>query len=184
MIKIVRENTMRHYNFRVLAGLCLLLLLGGCAQLQMAPTATTDYDHSYDFSHVRRIAIQPISRTSVATVTITDPQISRIDEALIAELQRRGFQVVQMNADADIFLAWQLVTQESALVSTADGTTQQAVQGTFFVNMIDPVMLRSVWRARFVSRLRDNPESAEAAQFRQEAAQVILAQFPPTAATH
>jgi hypothetical protein len=173
---------MRIYRCRVLAGLCLSLLLAGCADMPLAPTATTDYDHSYDFSHVRRIAIQPISRDSVATVTISDPQISRIDEALTAELQRRGFQVVEMNADADMFLAWQLVTQERALVSTADGSSQQAAQGTFFVNMIDPVMLRSVWRAQFASRLRGNPESPEAAAFRQEAAQVILADFPPTAA--
>jgi len=175
---------MRNFNYRAVAGLCLLLMLAGCAGLPVVPSATTDYDHTYDFSQVRKIAIQPISRHSVATVMISDAQISRIDEALIAELQRRGFQVVEMNADADMFLAWQLVTQERALVSTADGSTQQAEQGTFFVNMIDPLMLRTVWRARFASRLRGNPGSAEAAEFRQEAAQVILAQFPPSTATH
>ena len=52
-------------------------------------------------------------------------------------------------------------------------------EGTLFVNMIDPLMLRSVWRARFESGLRDNPESDAAATYRREAAAVILAQFPP-----
>lgn len=171
---------MRRFNCSVLLVLCLLL--GGCAGLPAVPTATTDYDHSYNFSAIHKIAIQPISRDSISTVNITDPQISRIDQALTAELQRRGFEVVTVNADADMFLSWQLVTDDSALVSTADGATQQAVQGTLFVNMIDPVMLRSVWRAKFVSRLRDNPESDAADEFRQEAAVVILAQFPPAPA--
>ncbi len=170
---------MRNYYLRVWAGLCLLLLLGGCAELPTVRTATTDYDHSYNFSTVHKIAIQPISRDSITTVNITDSQISRIDQALTAELQRRGFQVVTVNADADMFLSWLLVTEDSALVTTTDGATQQAVPGTLFVNMIDPVMLRTVWRASFASRLRDNPESDAAAQFRQEAAEVILAPFPP-----
>jgi hypothetical protein len=131
---------------------------------------------------VRKIAIQPISRDSVSTVTVSDMQIGRIDQALIAELQRRGFQVVTVNADADMFLSWQLVMQESAHVRTADGSTQYAKKGTLFVNMIDPVMLKSVWRARFESGLRENPESDAAAQYRQQAAEVILAQFPPAQA--
>ncbi len=173
---------MAKFNFRVLSGLCLLLMLAGCGGMPSAPTATTQFDHSYNFSNVHKIAIQPIARDTVSTVMITDAQISRIDEALTAELQRRGFQVVTVNADADMFLSWQLVLQESAYVATADGTTQKANQGTLFVNMIDPIMLQSVWRAKFESRLRGSPESDAAAQYRQEAAEVILAQFPPNAA--
>lgn len=157
----------------------LFLLPGGCSGIPTALTATTDYDHSYDFSHVHKIAIQPIPRDKLSTMMISDQQISRIDQALSAELQRRGFQVVTANAEADIFLSWQLFTQESADVSQADGSTQKVSQGTLFVNMIDPVMLRSVWRAAFVSRLRGVPESDAAAKYRQEAAEVILAQFPP-----
>jgi len=170
---------MRNYNYRVLSGLCLLLLLAGCGSMPTAHIATTHYDHSYNFSSVHKIAIQPISRDTVATVMISDAQISRINDALTAELLRRGFQVVTANADADTFLSWQLVLQESAYVATADGSNEKATKGTLFVNMIDPVMLQSVWRAKFESGLRDNPESDAAAQYRQEAAEVILAQFPP-----
>ena len=172
---------MRRYKHSVLLGLCLLL--GGCGGMPVKSTATTDYDHSYDFSHVRKIAIQPISRDSISTVTISDMQISRIDQALIAELQRRGFEVATVNADADMFLSWQLVLQEGAYVATADGATEKATKGTLFVHMIDPIMLQSVWRAKFESGLRDNPESDAATQYRQEAAEVILAQFPPTLAS-
>ena len=162
--------------------LCLLLCLAGCGGLPVPSTATTDYDHSYNFSDVHKIAIQPVARDTLATVSISDQQVGRIDEALIAELQSRGFEVVTANADADMFLAWQLVTRDGSQVTTPDGLTQTAVQGTLFVNMIDPLMLRSVWRARFESGLRDNPESDAAATYRREAAAVILAQFPPNPA--
>jgi hypothetical protein len=157
----------------------LSLLVGACNGMPTAPTATTDYDRSYDFSHVHKIAIQPIPRDTVSTMMISDQQISRINQALSAELQRKGFDVVTANADADIFLSWQLVTQESADVAKADGSTQKVSQGTLFVNMIDPVMLRSVWRATFESRMRGHPESDASAEYRKEAAEVILAQFPP-----
>lgn len=163
-------------------GMFLAVLLGGCSSLPGTPTATVDYDHSYDFSRVHKIAIQPIARATVATMMITDAQISRIDEALTAELQRRGFQVVTANADADLFLAWQLVTPESAMVSTFDPATQKITAGTLLVSMVDPVMLSSVWRARFESRLTASPDSVAGADYRREAAEVILAQFPPNQA--
>jgi Domain of unknown function (DUF4136) len=175
---------MTSYSVRARSGLWLILVLSlaGCSGLPGAPTATTVYDHSYNFSSVRKISIQPIARDTVSTVMVTDAQISRINEALSQELKRRGFEVVTVNGDADIFLSWQLVVQETAFVTTADGTTQKASQGTLFVNMIDPVMLKSVWRAWFESGLRENPEADAAAQYRKQAAEVILAQFPPNAA--
>ena len=63
-------------------------------------------------SPVSRIAIQPIHRTAESQAVPSDMQIGRVKESLIAELQRRGFQVVMENADADMLLAWHLVTQE------------------------------------------------------------------------
>lgn len=92
----------------------LLVLLGSVliTACSSTPTATMDFDPSYDFSAVRKIAIQPINRTVASTVIVSDMQISRINETLTEELGRRGFQVVQNNADADMLLAWHLVTQE------------------------------------------------------------------------
>ena len=92
--------------------------------------------------------------------------------------------MVQKNADADMFLAWNFIPEKSATLSTFDPAAQKIVQGTLYVNMIDPVMLQSKWRATFKSDLRDQPGSAEAAQYRQEAAEAILAQFPPQTAKH
>ncbi|HEY6131154.1 MAG TPA: DUF4136 domain-containing protein, partial [Halioglobus sp.] len=144
---------MRHLNYPVFLGMCVTLLLAACGATPTKPTATTEWDHSYDFGHVHKIAIQPITKDTVATMMISDEQIRRIDQALVAELQRRGFQVVTVNAEADMFLSWQLVTRESADVSTADPVKQKITQGTLSVNMIDPVMLQSVWRATFESKL-------------------------------
>jgi hypothetical protein len=144
-----------------------------------APTATTDYDHSYDFSHIQKIAIQPVTKDTLSTMLISDAQISRINQSLSADLLRRGFQVVTVNADADMFLAWKFVPQESDDVSTFDPATQKVAEGTLYVNMIDPVMLQAKWRATFQADLREQPETAAAAEYRQKAAQAILADFPP-----
>ena len=170
---------MRPFNQPTLLGICFALLLTACAVVPTAPTATVEYDHGYDFSRVHKIAIQPIARGTLATMLISDAQITRIDQALRAELLRRGFEVVTVNADADMFLSWMFTPQESAEVSTFDPATQQISRGTLYVNMIDPLMLQSEWRATFQSDLRDQPETATAAEYRAAAAQVILEQFPP-----
>ncbi len=175
---------MRLCNIRALLGACFTLLCVACVGVPAGPTATTDYDHNYDFSRVHKIAIQPIARDTLSTMMISDLQITRINQELNAELVRRGFEVVGKNADADIFLSWKFLPQESTEVSTFDPAKQRIAQGTLYVNMIDPIMLQSVWRASFQSDLRDQLENAAAAQYRQEVAQAVLAQFPPAATAH
>lgn len=173
---------MRLFNHRVLLGSCFILLLAACEVMPVAPKATTDYDHSYDFSRVHKIAIQPIARDTLETMMISDEQITRVNLALSTELQRRGFQVVAKNSDADIFLSWRFVPAENTETATFDPATQQVSQGMLYVSMIDPVMLQSVWRASFQSDLRNPLENAAAVQYRQSVAQAILAQFPPVPA--
>lgn len=129
------------------------------------PTATMDFNPDVDFSAVRTIAIQPIKRTVASQAILSDMQIDRVNASLTAELQRRGFQVVQNNADADMLLAWHLVTQERTDVRTFNTSTRyncwncrsmgmgsgtnvtvrQYTQGTFIVDMIDPGSLQAVW---------------------------------------
>jgi len=174
---------MQMFNYRVWPAICMALLLGACADTPAAPTATTDYDHSYDFSHVHSIAIQPIPRDTVATMMISDAQISRIDQALRDELRRRGFEVVALNSEADMYLAWKFLPRERDDVSTFDPATQHIYQGTLYVTMIDPVMLQPEWRATFKADLRNQPDTEAAAEYRQQAAQAILARFPPAPAT-
>ncbi len=170
---------MLYRSRRVFTGFCLALLLAACAAMPSDLQVSTDYNHSYDFSGVHKVAIQPIARDTLATMMTSDEQISRINLALSAELLRRGFQVVPTNADADIFLSWKFLPPEKDEVATFDPATQQITGGTLYVNMIDPVMLQSVWRATLHSNMRNQPDTEEAAQYRQKAAQAVLADFPP-----
>lgn len=169
-------------RFLLLSG--FMLVLAACTAIPAAPTATTTYDHKYDFSRARKIAIQPIPRDTLETMLISDQQITRVNQALSTELTRRGFEVVANNRDADIFLSWTFVPKESTSVSTFDPGKQPVAQGMLYVTMVDPVMLQSVWRASFQSDLSDQLENAAAAQYRQEVAQAVLAQFPPAATAH
>lgn len=166
-----------------------LLILAGCAS---TPTAQMDFDPGFDFSGVKTIAIQPIDRSVASTVIVSDMQVSRINEALTAELGRRGYQVVDNNADADLLLTWHLITQERMDVRTyntsiryncwncgSDIRVTQFTQGTFIVDLIDPRRLQSVWRSVFESRLRDQPDPERAAENRRVAAEAIFAEFPP-----
>jgi hypothetical protein len=175
---------MRAVSERSLFVGCLVLLLAACGGMPAAPTATTDYDRNYDFSRVRKVAIQPIPRDTLETMTISDQQITRVNQALSTELTRRGFQVVTKNVDADIFLSWKFVPRQGSEAAAVDPGKQQIAQGMLYVNLIDPIMLQSVWRASFQSDLRDQLENAAAAQYRQSVAQAVLAQFPPDAVSH
>lgn len=174
--------------------LLTLALVTACASTL---EATSDYDQKFDFSGVRRIAIQPVERDSLSTIRISDMQISRIDRALVDELQRKGFQVVADNREADLLLTWHLVTEERTDVRTynsmsyyncwrcgpnvSDVSVRQYTQGTFLVDLIDPLRNQSVWRSVIGSRLQSNPDpaSAESEQRRAEAARAIFADFPP-----
>ena len=155
---------------RALAALFVMVLVAACATTS-TPTATMDFDPSFDFSGVRKIAIQPIDRTVVSTVTVSDMQINRINEAITRELNNRGYQVVTDNTAADMLLNWHLVTQERTDVRSYNTSSRyncwncgsnirvsQFTQGTFIVDMVDPVRLQSVWRSVFESRMRSQPD--------------------------
>ena len=183
-------------NYRAVLGLSLAVLLAACSS---TPTATMDFDPGVDFSAVKKIAIQPIKRTVASQAILSDMQIGRVNASLTAELERRGFQVVQSNADADMLLAWHLVTQERTDVRTFNNSTRyncwncrgmgmgsgtnvivrQYTQGTFIVDMIDPTTLQAVWRSVFESRMRDHSDPARAAEARDAAVAAVLAEFPP-----
>lgn len=175
---------MSRFILRIVSAAGFALLLAACAAVPGAPVATTSYDHTYDFTNIHKIAIQPIAKDTLSTMLMSDAQIGRIRQVLSAELQRRGFEVVTENAAADIFLSWKFVPEESATVSTFDPAAQRVAQGMLYVNMIDPVMLQAVWRATFHADLREQPNTPEAAQYREAAAQAILADFPPDPAAN
>jgi hypothetical protein len=183
-------------KYRALLGLSLAVLLAACST---TPMATMDFDPGVDFSSVRKITIQPINRTVASQAILSDMQIDRVNASLTAELSRRGFQVVPNNTDADMLLAWHLVTQERMDVRTFNSSTRyncwncrrmgmgsstnvtvrQYTQGTFIVDMIDPTMLQAVWRSVFESRMRDHSVPARATEARDAAVAAALAEFPP-----
>jgi len=179
-------------TLQALAATMMLALVSACST---PLEATMDFDPQFDFSKVQKIAIQPVDRTDLSMVRISDMQVDRIDAALGDELERKGFQIVSDNAQADMFLTWHLVTEERTDVRTynsmsyyncwrcgpnvSDVSVRQYTQGTFIVDMIDPMRNQSVWRSIIESRLQSNPDPAEAPARRQEAATAIFAQFPP-----
>lgn len=175
---------MRLFTLKSLLASALVLLLAACVEMPTAPKATMDYNHSYDFGRVHKIAIQPITRDTLETMLISDQQITRVNQALITELTRRGFEVATRNIDADIFLSWRFVPQESADVATVDPGTQPITRGMLYVSMVDPITLQAVWRASFASDMSEPLDTAAAAQYRQSVAEAMLAQFPPPAAAH
>jgi len=177
-----------------LTALMLLTLVAACADKPIE--AVTDFDGRYDFSSVRKIAIQPVQRTTAGAIMVSDMQIARVNDSLTDELIRRGFEVVQENKQADMFLVWHLVTQEKTDVRSYNSASyyncwrcgpsaspnisvRQYTEGTFIVDMIDPVRNRSVWRSTIQSRLKSRPDPQESEQRRQEAARAIFARFPP-----
>lgn len=178
--------------FQAIAAAAMLALASACTT---PLEANMDFDSQFDFTKVQKIAIAPVDRTDLSMIRISDMQVERIDEALGAELERKGFQIVEDSSQADMFLTWHLVTEERTDVRTynsmsyyncwrcgpsvSDVSVRQYTQGTFIVDMIDPVRNQSVWRSIIESRLQSNPDPADAPARRQEAAAAIFAQFPP-----
>lgn len=175
---------MRGGYFLLFVGLGLAALLSACSNLSGSPKATVDYNRSYDFSRVHEIAIQPIPRDTIETMMMSDAQIITINEALALELQRRGLQVVTGNSEADMFLSWRFVPDESATMSTFDPATQKVTKATLYVDMIDPVIVQTVWRGSFRPDLRDQSETDMALEYSRQAAGAILADFPPGQVKH
>jgi hypothetical protein len=175
------------------AFVALAYFINGCASTTLE--AVSDFDSSFAFEGVQRLAILPIDRTSAAEKLISDMQVDRINEALTSELQARGYSVVEDRDSADAYLAWHLVTREKTDIRSynaasayncwrcgppvSDVSVNQYIQGTFIVDLIDPDRSRSVWRSTIQSRLATNPDPKNAAKNRAIAAKAVLAPFPP-----
>lgn len=181
---------------RAVSFLLIALAVSACSSTPL--TATIDHDPNFDFTKVRKIAIQPVDRTVASTIAISDMQVARINEAFTDELSRRGMEVVPNNADADMLMTWHLVTQERTDVRTyntmsahhrscwgcpattgTDVRVRQYTQGTLIVDLVDPSRLQSVWRSIIQSRLREQSDPEAAAELRREAAAAIFEGFPP-----
>ena len=180
-------------NFVVAA---LVLLATACASTPPLE-AVSDFDSKHDFSGVESFTILPIDRTSAAERLLSDMEADRIDDALAVELQRRGFRVVDERADADLYLSWHLATRERTDIRSynassayqcwrcgppvSDVRVRQYTEGTFIVDLIDPMRNRSVWRSTIQTRLNEAPDPNGDGELRATAARVALEAFPPAA---
>jgi hypothetical protein len=136
---------------------------------------------------------------------LSDMQRDRIDEALAFALRNKGLQVVDDAAQADLLVSWHLVTQEKTDVRTwetpamggyyggynrysayscwscgatrTEVSVQNYTQGTFIVDLIDPTLKKSVWRAIIQSRLKGQLQSDQDKY--NATATAIFAAFPP-----
>lgn len=180
---------------RVCQALLALALSASIAGCTTPLEATTDYDAGFDFGKVQKVAIQPIDRDSLSAINISDMQEARIDAALAEQLRLKGLEVVSDNTEADMYLVWHLVTEERTDVraynsmsyyncwgcgpAVSDVSVRQYTQGTFIVDMVDPLRNRSVWRSIIESRLSHQPDPDAGEARRKQAAAASLAEFPP-----
>jgi len=187
-------------TLRLLACLAAGLLLSACAS--GPPKPTVDYKRSYSFSGVKTIAFYDESGQVIGDnpLRISDIEHERIDDALAYALGNKGFRFVNNASEADLLLSWHLVTQEKTDIRTWNTPTygynrysayncwscapthtevsvRQYTQGTFIVDLIDPAMRKSVWRAIIQSRLSKKSDNDQAKY--NEAATAIFATFPP-----
>ena len=179
---------MRLSALRALA-LLLLPVFAACASTPEAPEVTATYDRTYNFSAVRKIYIEPSSRTDPATIVISDAQIQRIDSALSAELTRKGFEMVSASAQADVIITRSLIPKDLVKTddnaSDCDGCDMAVVggkrysKGTLIVDMVDLMRNQPVWRTVLKTELTANPGSAQADEGRAAAAAAMFANFPP-----
>ena len=181
---------MKSYSLHALSALLLLTVLAACSSTAAPKKVESNYDKQFDFSSVHAIYIEPFSRMDAATITVSDGQIERINAALTAELQRKGFAVVGESARADLFITWYLITEDQVYAAPgacpgcdrpADSDSLRYAKGTLIVDMVDPMRNQPVWRATLHTQLTGQPGTAQAEQARQKAAAELFAQFPPPA---
>ncbi len=171
-----------------------LFLLSACTStIQLE--AVTDFDAEFDFSQVRKIAIQPVNRMNAAAIQVSDMDVNRLNRVFGDELTARGYQMVSDNATADMYLVWHLVTQDKTDVrsynsmsyyncwrcgpAVSDISVRQYTEGTLIVDMIDPARGQSVWRSTVQSKLQSKPDAEHSAELRLEAGRALFAKFPP-----
>ena len=178
----------------LIVSLLALFMLSACTTTVQLE-AVTDFDAQYDFSQVRKIAIQPVNRMNAAAIQVSDMDVNRLNRAFGDQLTAWGFEMVNDNADADMYLVWHLVTQNKTDVrsynsmsyyncwrcgpAVSDISVRQYTEGTLIVDMVDPVRGQSVWRSTVQSKLQSKPDAEHSAELRLEASRALFAKFPP-----
>jgi hypothetical protein len=199
---MLRPSTSR---LRGLLAALPILAIAACSS--GPPKPEVDYNSEFNFSNAKSVAFYKNSGmvSGDKPLQISDMERNRVDEALRLALENRGFNFVADAKQADLLLSWHLSTQNKTDVRTYSspsyggyyggynrysryncwncgmGHTEVSVkdytEGTFIVDMIDPVAQQSVWRGVTQSRLKGKVQDDQTKY--NEAAAVIFAEFPP-----
>ena len=190
---------------RPTAATLILLAVAACAT--KPPEPVVDFAPDYDFGQSKTIGFYALSGevTGNNPTELTDFQRDRIDAALKAALEAKGFTFVDRTADADLLLSWHLNLMDKTDVKTynspsygatvgysrynryamyncyncmnqTDVRVSEYTQGTFIVDMIDPDENASIWRSVTQSKLKEETIRDQAAL--DSAAVRVLAAFP------
>lgn len=186
------QRWMRTLRTVGLAPVAALVL--ACATTGVVDTKV-DYNRDFDFEGVRKVALLPYQRSNPTEVLLTDDRAALVSLSLAKVLVAKGYQVVQERSEADAWLSWHLVGSDDDAAggeervslyecwrcgpAIADTELPRYTEGTLIVELVDPVEIRSVWRAVARTRLKPRPERALDEKARDEAARQVLADFPP-----
>ena len=184
------------------------LALASCATKPPEPVVDFAPDYNFSQPKTVGFYAMSGEVTGNNPTELTDFQRDRIDAALRSALEARGFVFVDKTADADLLLSWHLNLMDKTDVKTynnpsygasvgysrynryamyscyncmnqTDVRVTEYTQGTFIIDMIDPVENASVWRSVTQSKLKEETIRDQAAL--DSAAVRVLAGFPPGA---
>lgn len=184
------------------------LTLASCATKPPEPVVDFAPDYNFSQPKTIGFYAMSGEVTGNNPTELTDFQRDRIDAALRSALEARGFVFVDKTADADLLLSWHLNLMDKTDVKTynnpsygasvgysrynryamyncyncmnqTDVRVTEYTQGTFIIDMVDPVENASVWRSVTQSKLKEETIRDQAAL--DSAAIRVLAGFPPGA---
>ena len=188
----------------------MALTVASCATKPPEPVVDFAPDYNFSQTKTIGFYAMSGEVTGNNPTELTDFQRDRIDAALRSALEARGFVFVDKTADADLLLSWHLNLMDKTDVKTynnpsygasvgysrynryamyscyncmnqTDVRVTEYTQGTFIIDMIDPVENASVWRSVTQSKLKEETIRDQAAL--DSAAVRVLAGFPPGAAS-
>ena len=194
---------------RLIMSALVAVTLAACATKPPEPAVDFAPDYNFSQPKTIGFYAMSGEVTGNNPTELTDFQRDRIDAALKLALEGKGFVFVDKTADADLLLSWHLNLMEKTDVKTYNNPTYGAsvgysrynryamyncyncmnqtdvrvteyTQGTFIIDMIDPVENASVWRSVTQSKLKEETIRDQAAL--DSAAVRVLAGFPPEAA--
>ena len=194
---------------RLIMSALVAVTLAACATKPPEPAVDFAPDYNFSQPKTIGFYAMSGEVTGNNPTELTDFQRDRIDAALKSALEGKGFVFVDTTADADLLLSWHFNLMEKTDVKTYNNPTYGAsvgysrynryamyncyncmnqtdvrvteyTQGTFIIDMIDPVENASVWRSVTQSKLKEETIRDQAAL--DSAAVRVLAGFPPDAA--